>query len=114
MLALAEKQMLIQALGQVVLDEVQSAIKPLQDRLSGVERMLDDMPVPRDGKDGVDGKDGTSIKFDDVVPIIEGTFSRETTVMKDWTREYVMGALEALPKPEKGEKGEKGDPGEKG
>src|SRR5262245_49254130 len=102
MLALAEKQMLIQALGQVVYDEVQTAIKPLQERMGGVEQMLGDMPVPRDGKDGrdgtngkdgaagrdgidgamglpgvngrdgVDGKDGYSVTLDHVLPSVRG------------------------------------------
>ena len=84
MLALAEKQMLIQALGQVVYDEVQAAIKPMQERLSGVEKVVGDLPAGTD------------------------------TAMQEWTRNYVMGALEALPKPEKGDKGDPGPPGKDG
>src|SRR5262245_43958862 len=40
MLALADKQMLIQALGQVIYDEVQAAVKPLQERIARLEQAL--------------------------------------------------------------------------
>jgi hypothetical protein len=53
MLALNEKQMLIEALGRVVVDEVRAATRPLQDRITQLEKAIGDMPVPKDGKDGM-------------------------------------------------------------
>src|SRR5262245_61761500 len=40
MLGLADKQMLIQALGQVIYDEVQAVVKPLHDRIAVLEQAL--------------------------------------------------------------------------
>src|SRR5262245_23312961 len=40
MLALADKQMVIQALWQVIYDEVQAAVKPLQDKIATLEKAL--------------------------------------------------------------------------
>src|SRR5215831_12791238 len=62
MLALTEKQMLIQALGQVVCDEVEMAVAPMKERLMQFEKMLSDLPVPMDGKDGKDGAKGADGK----------------------------------------------------
>ncbi len=66
MLALNEKQMLIEALGRVVVDEVRAATRPLQDRITQLEKAIGDMPVPKDGKDGVDGADGKSLCLDEI------------------------------------------------
>jgi hypothetical protein len=72
MLALSEKQALIQALGQVVFDEVKAAVTPLQDRVTQLEKALSDLaakdvalgesrraenqPVVDHGHNGIDGK----------------------------------------------------------
>lgn len=124
MLGLTEKQMLIQALGQVVFDEIQTAIKPFSDRVTRVEKVISDMPVPRDGRDGKDADSDELRRYIDQRFVDARDFA--ATMKHDaceWTREYVGGAIDALPKPERGEpgargeqglRGERGEPGEKG
>src|SRR5262245_46994052 len=107
MLALTEKAMLIQALGQVIYDEVQTAIAPFKAQVAQLEKVLGDLPVPQDGKDGTDGKDADMAAIHDV--ILAAKTDAET-----WVRQYVQGALDALPKPEKGDPGERGLDGETG
>src|SRR5262252_2071728 len=103
MLALTEKAMLIQALGQVVYDEVQTAIGPMKTQLALLEKTLGDMPVPTNGQDGKDGKDADMAIIHDV--IIHGMADIE---------QHVRNMIEDLPKAEKGERGEKGETGEAG
>jgi len=110
MLALSEKQMLIQALGQCIVDEVTQAVAPLKEQMANMQKAIGDMPIGRDGRDG---KDADPAMLEELHALINGiTGSVET--MKDWTREYVQGAFDALPKAEKGEKGDKGDKGDPG
>jgi hypothetical protein len=80
MLELAEKQMLIQALGQVIYDEVQAAVKPLQDRIVKLETELaekTDVAFLREYVTGAiaakedshaDRPDGKSLCLDDLRP----------------------------------------------
>ncbi len=44
--------------------------KGLTDRLAALEKRLDGMPSPKDGRDGAPGADGKSITIDDVAPLI--------------------------------------------
>jgi hypothetical protein len=78
MLALADKQMLIQALGQVIYDEVQSAVKPLQERIAKLETALAEKPdvtflreyvtgaLASMEKPDADRPDGKSVCLDDI------------------------------------------------
>src|SRR5262252_5772829 len=110
MLALSEKQMLIQALGLVVVDEVKLAVAPIKERIAQFEKMLGDLPLGRDGADGKDGVDGKDADLDAVAELIRFAKAEGET----FVREYVQGALRALPKAERGEKGDKGDKGDPG
>lgn len=125
MLALAEKQMLIQAVGQFVIEEVATAVAPLLRRLDNIEngvcpdilatmrdvkelresvaQQFAQLPVPKDGKDGAPGKDA------DLDAVAQMIGEANTGV-----RVYFEQAIAALPKPERGEKGDKGDPGAPG
>lgn len=58
MLALDEKQHLIQAISRLVYEEINNVVRPLTMRIEQLEKTLGDMPVPVDGKDGAPGKDG--------------------------------------------------------
>ena len=78
MLDLTEKQSLLQALGQVIYDEVQAVAKPLHDRIAQLEKMLADRPDTAFLRDYVtgalsarevshdDGADGKSVCLDDI------------------------------------------------
>jgi hypothetical protein len=80
MLALTEKQMLIQALGQVIYDEVQAAVKPLHERIAKLETTLAEktnVEFVREYVTGViaaredshaDRSDGKSLCLDDLRP----------------------------------------------
>jgi hypothetical protein len=122
MLALAEKQMLIQALGQVVFEEVQTAIMPIKERVEQFEKLLGDLPVPldgkdgkngSDGKDGIDGKDGVNGKDADM-EFIDAIVLGLRKDCETWTRDYVTETINGLPKAEKGERGETGETGPPG
>ena len=79
MLALTEKQALIQALGQVVFDEVKAAIAPLQDRVAQLEKALGDLSiVPKETPLG-------EARSDENPPAVD----------EEFLRQYVIGALEA-------------------
>lgn len=87
-------------LAPVIREFTQSAIAPMIDRIAAVEKRIDLMPAPRDGKDadiseirgiiaeeikavkaaidqmapalpGLPGKDGSSVSIDDVLPVLE-------------------------------------------
>ncbi|UIK05011.1 hypothetical protein [Neorhizobium galegae] len=84
-------------LAPVIREFTQLAIAPMIDRIAAVERRLDLLPIPRDGKDadmseirgiiaeeikavkaaidnlepGLPGKDGSSVSIDDVLPTLE-------------------------------------------
>lgn len=107
MLALSEKAMLIQALGRVVVEEVQSAIAPIKSQVSQLEKILGDLPVPLHGRDGKDGKDAD---LKEVGVMMEAAIADG----QQWVRDYVTGAIDALPKAEKGAPGERGEAGEAG
>jgi hypothetical protein len=79
MLALTEKQALIQALGQVVYDEVRSAITPLQDRVMQLEKTLGDLAVT--------SKDPALGEFHSA--------ENQPAVDLEFLRQYVAEALEA-------------------
>src|SRR5262245_40482929 len=78
MLALADKQMLIQALGQVIYDEVQAVVKPLHARIAALEAALADKTDAAFVRDYVAGTicsmeanhagraDGTGVCLDDI------------------------------------------------
>src|SRR5262245_5516949 len=80
MLALADKQMLIQALGQVIYDEVQAVVKPLHDRIVALEKALTDKTNAAFVRDYVAGTidameqtyasraDGKAVCLDDILP----------------------------------------------
>src|SRR5262245_33474504 len=82
MLALADKQMLIQALGQVIYDEVQAMVKPLHDRIAALEAALADKTDTAFVRDYVAGTicsmeanhadraDGKSLCLDDIRPCV--------------------------------------------
>lgn len=78
MLALTEKQALIQALGQVVVDELKIAIAPLVDRVTQLEKALGDLSVVPDVPLG-------EARCDENQPAID----------QEFLRQYVAGALEA-------------------
>lgn len=44
--------------------------KALQDRLSALERRINEMPAPRDGTDGAPGADGKSVSAEDLAPLV--------------------------------------------
>src|SRR4249920_1633702 len=132
MLALNEKTMLIQAIGQVVLDEVTSAMAPLRKRLDSVESALAKLPEPTVCK-GLDAElvgdlvrkeiagqreVGLIADHDDLFATLlqrmGGSLQETEAAIHEWTREYVSGVVATLPKPEKGEKGEPGEPGKPG
>src|SRR5262245_18231431 len=88
MLGLADKQMLIQALGQVIYDEVQAAVKPLQEKIATLEKALAGkidaefvrnyvggamagITIPPDtgGRDA-DRANGTGVCLDDIRPCV--------------------------------------------
>lgn len=79
MLALTEKQALIQALGQVVYDEVKAAVAPLQDRVVQLEKTIGDLAVT--GKDNAlgEGRSGEN----------------HVVVDAELLRQYIAEALEA-------------------
>lgn len=108
MLALTEKQMLIQALGRVVYDEVQIAVAPFKNHIERIEKIIGDLPVPRDGADGKDGRDGK----DAVIPWDE--LNEQLQAGFEMLDKQITEKIDALPKAVKGEKGDKGDKGEKG
>jgi hypothetical protein len=80
MLVLTEKQMLIQALGQVIYDEVQTAVKPLQERIAKLEQALAEKPdvtflreyvsgaLASMEQNDADSPDGKSVCLDDLRP----------------------------------------------
>ena len=79
MLALSEKQALIQALGQVVVDELKTAIAPLVDRVTQLEKALSDLSVvPKEAPLG-------EARPDENPPAVD----------EEFLRQYVTGALEA-------------------
>lgn len=120
--------MLIQALGRVVVEEVQSAVAPLKEKMQALEKVLGDMPVPQNGIDGKDAvipwdylneqlSAGGELLNQNMTKLITEKFDTAMADAQQWVRDYVQGAIDALPKAEKGErgeKGEKGDPGESG
>lgn len=96
MLALDEKQHLIQALGRLMFEEMSNALRPLVERIERMENVLGNLPVPQDGKDGKDGKDADP----NILTEFGALIKEMPQTMQQWTRDYVRGALDALPKPE--------------
>lgn len=102
MLALTEKQALIQALGQVVVDELKVAIAPLVDRVTQLEKALGDLSVvPKENPLG-------EARSDENQPGID----------MECLRQYVAGALEAYdqsrPPVRDGQDGKDGERGRDG
>lgn len=85
MLALTEKQALIQALGRVVFDEVKAAIAPLNDRITLLEKTIGDLAVAKGG------------------PLGEASGGESQPVDAEYVRQYVAGALEAFGRAAKGD-----------
>jgi len=133
MLDLTEKQMLIQALGQCVYDEVQTALEPIKRQIGDLEKEFEakfagmvlqtveaerewareyvsgvvaTIPKAENGKDGQDGKDAPPVDLDVIRDAI--LFAKSEVIAT------VDEKLAALPKPEKGEKGDPGEPGKDG
>ena len=80
MLALTEKQALIQALGQVVFEEVKAAVAPLNDRVALLEKAIGDLAVTK------------------APPLGEAQNDGPPPVDVEFLRQYVAGALEAFKK----------------
>ena len=78
MLALTEKQALIQALGQVVFEEVKAAVAPLNDRVALLEKAIGDLAVTKEQ------------------PLGEARGDGPAPVDVEFLRQYVAGALEAF------------------
>lgn len=122
MLALTEKQMLMQALGQVIVDEVNKSVAPLLERITHLEKALGDMPVPQNGKDGKDADPAMildAIKSSDAIlrtyvdekceHLNQIAIATGKNVLSE-VDDAILRAVVSL----KPEKGDKGDPGEKG
>ncbi|MBV6304931.1 hypothetical protein KVP10_08525 [Candidimonas humi] len=86
----------IKTLIESVQDYIARALRPLADRLSGLEQQIKSMPAP---KDGVDGKDGSSVTVGDVLAAL---------------KEQVDDYLNSLPVPKDGADGVDGKDGENG
>ena len=98
MLALTEKQMLINAIGKFVVDEVQTAVAPFILRLANVEKTIGDLPVPRDGNDGKDAD----------MSAVAAMIADSNRMLNGTLRTYVDEQMAALPVPVNGKDGTNG------
>jgi collagen type III alpha len=106
---------LIKAFATVVKDHVAKAFGILKDRIAVLEKQLADLPVPKDGRDGVNGKDGTpgaagerGIAGEKGEPGANGQRGEKGDPGERGERG------ETGPAGERGEKGDAGEPGPKG
>lgn len=133
MLALAEKQMLIAAVGQFVIEEVATAVAPIAERLQKMEDTLRTGDFARVG-DVLDNVKSLRQEVVTEFSLVQQRFAAiaatpppkdgkdadveaiDAALIKNQKLlyEYVDERIAAIPKPERGEKGDKGDPGEPG
>lgn len=59
---------LLKAVATVIREHVSSAVTAFVDRVEKIERAIAELPVPKDGKDGLDGK---SVTIDEVQPLVD-------------------------------------------
>lgn len=52
--------LLMKGMAPVIGDLISKTVQPLVERIGELEQQVAEMPVPKDGRDGVDGKDGTA------------------------------------------------------
>lgn len=118
MLSQPDATAMMKAVGTVMREHVETVLTPLLQRLDQLEKALADLPVPKDGKDGQDGK---SIAVSDVEPLIDQLVTASIAVLppakdgKDGTdgksvtlddvRPLISSALAEMPKPKDGTDG---------
>lgn len=78
---------------------IAAAQAPLIQRIADLEARIADQPVPTNGKDGADGRDGASVTVDDILPTL---------------RDQVAEFLAAIPAPKDGLDGANGNDGAPG
>lgn len=83
----------------VTLDQVMPLLK------TDIERLVSEIPVPsngRDGKDGKDGVDGKSITVDDIRAALELQHTKWVLDFERRSQEYLQKLFDAVPKPKDG------------
>jgi hypothetical protein len=78
-----EAQALLKAVATVIKEQISNAVTAFIERLDAVERRLLELPVPKDGKDGVDGKSVTSEELEPIVEKYVGGYMLEFPRAKD-------------------------------
>src|SRR3546814_13462783 len=94
---------------------VQPALDAIVTRIDDIERRVGSLPIPQDGKDGIDGK---SITAEDVLPIVERLVAEKVSeipapkdgkdIEPEVVRAIVDEAVSAIPKPADGKDGRDG------
>lgn len=87
---------LLKAVASVIREHVSSAVTAIVERLEKVEKALNELPVPKNGEPGADGK---SVTVEELQPLVA---------------QLVNAGIAALPPAKNGEPGEPGTPGEPG
>jgi hypothetical protein len=105
------------AIAEATARVVKEALRPLSDRIEAIERRLDALPAPKDGKDA-DPRETAAVVRQEIDEELKAL--REAIDAIPPPPEIpdipamVKEAVEALPKPKDGKDGAKGDPGEPG
>lgn len=73
-----------------------------------VIKAVSELPLPKDGKDGQNGKDGTSVYIDDLKPHLDASIAKWQLDFERIAYDTLQKSVAAFPKPEKGDKGEDG------
>jgi len=101
---LEDAQPVIDAAIALIVEEAEQSIS------DAVTKAVAEIPTPKDGKNGVDGKDGASLTLEDVQPVIE----KSIELIREEAEGAYQKALDALPTPKDGRDGVDGKDGEKG